>query len=151
MQVKASTSRLGYLDWLRGLGAVIMLQGHCFDSFTKASLRSGAPYMLSQFVGGMPPAIFLFLTGVTLSFLMDSSVRKGIGPVERVITAFKRSGYLFLLAFAFRLQAFVFGFPADWHDLFRVDILNCMGFAIAVMSVMAVFTTVERVRLFAVL
>jgi len=151
MQVKASTSRLGYLDWLRGLGAVIMLQGHCFDSFTKASLRSGAPYMLSQFVGGMPPAIFLFLTGVTLSFLMDSSARKGIGPVERVITAFKRSGYLFLLAFAFRLQAFVFGFPADWHDLFRVDILNCMGFAIAVMSVMAVFTTVERVRLCAVL
>jgi uncharacterized membrane protein len=151
MKTKASTYRLQYIDWVRGLGAVIMLQGHCFDSFTKPSLRPGGAYGLSQFVGGMPPAIFLFLTGVTLSFLMDSGERKGVGPLARVITAFSRSGYLFFLAFAFRLQLFVFGFPADWHDLFRVDILNCMGFAIAVMSVMALFTTVERVRLCTVL
>jgi uncharacterized membrane protein len=151
MKTKASTYRLQYIDWLRGLGAVIMLQGHCFDSFTKSSLRTGAPFAFSQFVGGMPPAIFLFLTGVTLSFLMDSSERKGVGPLPRVITAFSRSGYLFFLAFAFRLQMFIFGFPGDWHDLFRVDILNCMGFSIAMMSVMAVFTTIERARLCAVL
>lgn len=151
MKTKASTYRLQYIDWLRGLGAVIMLQGHCFDSFTRPSLRTGAPFMLSQFAGGMPPAIFLFLTGVTLSFLMDSAERKGMGPMGRVITAFGRSGYLFFLAFAFRLQMFIFGFPGDWHDLFRVDILNCMGFSIAVMSIMALFTTVERVRLCAVL
>ena len=141
MKVKASSYRLQYLDWLRGLGALIMLQGHVFDSFTKPSLRTSGPYVLSQFVGGMPPAIFLFLTGVTLSFLMDSSERKGMGPVERTITAFRRSGYLFFLAFAFRLQLFAFGFPGDWHDLFRVDILNCMGCAIAVMSIMALLTT----------
>jgi hypothetical protein len=151
MKTKASTHRLQYIDWFRGLGALIMLQGHCFDAFTKPSLRSEGPYTFSQFLGGMPPAIFLFLTGVTLSFLMDSTERKGMGPLARVITAFNRSGYLFFLAFAFRAQLFVFGFPADWHDLFRVDILNCMGFAIAVMSVMALFTTVERVRLCAVL
>ncbi len=151
MKTKASTYRLQYLDWLRGLGALIMLQGHCFDAFTKPSLRQSGPYTLSQFVGGMPPAIFLFLTGVTLAFLMDSAERKGMGPMGRVITAFSRSGYLFFLAFAFRLQLFVFGFPADWHDLFRVDILNCMGFSIAVLSIMALFRTVERVRLCAVL
>jgi len=151
MKTKASTYRLQYIDWLRGIGAVIMLQGHCFDSFTKPSLRTSSPYVISQFVGGMPPAIFLFLTGVTLSFLMDSTERKGMGPAARVITAFSRSGYLFFLAFAFRLQMFIFSFPGDWHDLFRVDILNCMGFAIAVMSIMALFTTVERVRLCAVL
>ncbi len=151
MQTKASKYRLQYIDWVRGLAAIIMLQGHCFDAFTKPSLRTSGPYALSQFVGGMPPAIFLFLTGVTLSFLMDSTERKGIGPMARVITAFSRSGYLFFLAFAFRLQLFIFSFPGDWHDLFRVDILNCMGFAIAVMSVMALFTTLERVRLCAVL
>src|SRR5579863_2870403 len=150
-KTRASTFRLQYIDWLRGLAAVIMLQGHCFDAFTKPSLRTDAPYSLSQFAGGMPPAIFLFLTGITLSFLMDSTERKGMGPMGRVVTAFSRSGYLFFLAFAFRLQLFIFSFPGDWHDLFRVDILNCMGFSIAVLSVMALFTTVERVRLCAVL
>ena len=55
--------------------------------------------------------------------------------------AFRRSGYLFFLAFAFRVQLWIFGLPAPWTDLFRVDILNCMGFAIAAMSVTAAVRT----------
>jgi len=151
MKTKTSSFRLSYLDWVRGLGALIMLQGHVFDSFLRNDLRGGAAFVYSQFVGGMPPAIFLFLTGVTLSFLMDSTHRKGLGGFERVFTAFRRSGYLFALAFAFRLQMFLFGWPANWHDLFKVDILNCMGFGIAVMSVMAVFRTEERIKFCAIL
>src|SRR5579863_8351283 len=104
MKTKTSSYRLQYLDWVRGLGALIMLQGHVFDSFLKPELRNGAPFVLSQFVGGMPPAIFLFLTGVTLAFLMDSTERKGMAPLARYTTALRRAGYLFFLAFAFRLQ-----------------------------------------------
>ena len=140
MKTKTSSFRLQYLDWVRGIGAIIMLQGHVFDSFTKNEYRPGGAYLLSQFVGGMPPAIFLFLTGVTLAFLMDSTERKGLPPLERLTTSLRRAGYLFVLAFAFRLQLWLFGWPASaWQDLLRVDILNCMGFSIAVFSVMALF------------
>ena len=151
MKTKTSSYRLQYLDWFRGIGAVIMLQGHVFDSFLKNELHPGGAYTFSQFLGGMPPAIFLFLTGVTLAFLMDSTERKGLSPRARVWTAFNRSGYLFFLAFAFRLQLWIFGLPAPWQDLLRVDILNCMGFSIALMSVMALFKTQERIRLCAIL
>jgi len=146
MKIKTSTQRLEYLDWLRGIGATIMLHGHVWDSFLKDDLKSRGPYIFSQFLGGMPPAIFLFLTGATLGFLMDTSERKGMAPVERVETAFRRSGYLFFLAFAFRAQLWIFGIPAPWRDLFRVDILNCMGFAIAVLSVLALAPTRQRAK-----
>jgi hypothetical protein len=146
MKSKSGTHRLEYLDWLRGIGATIMLHGHVWDSFLRDDLRNRGPYIFSQFLGGMPPAIFLFLTGVTLAFLMDSSERKGMAPVERVKTAFQRSGYLFFLAFAFRIQLWIFGIPAPWRDLLRVDILNCMGFAIALLSVMAIFSTKTRAK-----
>jgi len=128
-----------------------MLQGHVFHSFLKPDLRDGAPFMLSQFVGGMPPAIFLFLTGITLAFLMDSTERKGMAPFGRMATSLRRSGYLFLLAFAFRLQLWIFAWPSPWTDLLRVDILNCMGLAVALLSVMALFRTAERMRFCAVL
>ena len=82
MKMKTSSYRLQYLDWVRGFGALIMLQGHVFDSFLKNDYRPGGAYLLSQFVGGMPPAIFLFLTGVTLAFLMDSTERKGLPAVR---------------------------------------------------------------------
>ena len=145
--IKTSRSRLLYLDWLRGAAAVIMLQGHVFHSFVKDGLRDGGPYVLSQFVGGMPPAIFLFLTGITLAFLMDSGERKSVPAGARVIAALRRAGYLFAIAFLFRLQLWLFAWPdSPWTDLLKVDILNCMGFAIVVVSALAVFTTAQRVR-----
>jgi hypothetical protein len=150
-KTKTSSYRLEYLDWVRGIGAVIMLQGHVFHSFLRPELKTTGAYTLSQFVGGMPPALFLFLTGVTLAFLMDSIERKGFAPRQRVQQSLRRAGYLFFLAFAFRLQLWVFtGFPA-WQGVFKVDVLNCMGLSIALLSVMALFKTVERIRLCAVL
>ena len=63
---KSGANRLGFIDWTRGLAAVVMIQGHTFHSFTANDLRDKGPFMLSQFVGGLPPAIFLFLTGIHL-------------------------------------------------------------------------------------
>ena len=151
MKVHASTHRLEYLDWVRGLGALIMLNGHVWHSYLKPEFKTSGIYNLTQFIGGMPPALFLFLTGVTLAFLMDSTERRGMAPRSRVIEALKRSRYLFLLAFAFRLQLWLFGMPAPWEGLFKVDVLNCMGMSMALFAVMAAFRTVERVRLCAVL
>ncbi len=151
-QQKKTTGRLAFIDWTRGLAAIIMLQGHTFDSFTRADLRTQGPFMFSQFLGGMPPAIFLFLTGITFAFLMDSQERQGATAGRRVIAALKRSRYLFILAFLFRIQLYVFGFPTSpAGELLRVDILNCMGMAMLIFAAMAVFTTKERIRLCIVL
>src|SRR5581483_8012012 len=142
------SGRLAFIDWTRGLAAVIMLQGHTFHSFTRTDLRTQGPYMLSQFLGGLPPAIFLLLTGITFAFLMDSQERQGANTKQRVWAALKRSRYLFLIAFLFRIQLYVFGFPTSpAGELLRVDILNCMGMAMLILTPMAVFTTRERIRL----
>ena len=145
---KTSTSRLAFLDWTRGLAAVFMLNGHVFHSFTRTDQRGSSPFMITQFLGGMPPAAFLFLVGVTLAFLMESRERQGLAAASRVWAALRRAGYLFGIAFLFRLQLYVFGLPGSlWTDLFRVDILNAMGFAILVLSGLAVFSTADRVRM----
>ncbi|HSU30400.1 MAG TPA: heparan-alpha-glucosaminide N-acetyltransferase domain-containing protein [Bryobacteraceae bacterium] len=144
--------RLAFIDWTRGFAAVIMLQGHTFHSFTRNDLRDGGPYILSQFVGGLPPAMFLFLTGITFAFLMHSKERQGASAREKLQAALRRSGYLFLLAFLFRIQLYVFGFPSSpASELLRVDILNCMGMTMLVFAPMALFTTHERIRLCTVL
>jgi len=150
--VMPANRRLLYLDWIRGLAALIMLQGHVFHSFIRNDLRESNPYVFSQFLGGLPPAVFLFLTGVTFGFLMHSQERKGVSPASRWLVSLRRAGYLFLIAFAFRLQLWGMSWgQSPTSDLLRVDVLNCMGFALAVMSMMSLFTTVDRVRLCAIL
>jgi uncharacterized membrane protein len=149
---KDTGGRLTFLDWSRGLAVAIMLQGHVFHSFTRNDLRTDGPYVLSQFFGGLGPAIFLVLTGITLAFLMDKRQKQELPAGKRWLAALRRAGYLFTLAFLFRFQLWAFAFgQSPVLALFKVDVLNCMGFSIALMSVMAIFTTLDRVRLCAVL
>ncbi len=146
-----SAGRLAFLDWTRGLAVLIMLQGHVFHSFSRNDQRNDGPYLLSQFLGGIGPAVFLFLTGITLAFLIERRERQGMTPSQRWGAALRRSLYLFMLAFLFRSQLWLFGYPwSDWHYLFKVDILNCMGFAIGLLSISALFSTATRVRIGAV-
>ena len=129
-----------------------MLQGHTFHSFLQQDLRKSSTFIFSDFLGGLPSAVFLFLTGVTLAFLMDSRERQGVAAAGRVWASLRRAGYILLLAFLVRLQLWAFAWPGSpWTDLLRVDVLNCMGLGLAVLSLMAVFRTAERVRLCAVL
>jgi uncharacterized membrane protein len=149
---RATVGRLGFLDWTRGFAVLIILQGHVFHSFSTPSGRNDGPYVISQFFGGIAPAIFLLLTGVTLGFIMARGDRDGLSLRERWFTALRRSRYLFLIAFLFRIQLWVFGFPSSpTSELLRVDVLNCMGFAFAVISPLALLATAERARAAAIL
>lgn len=139
--------RLHFLDWARGIAALIMLQGHVFDSFATGAQRQSDVFTLSQFVGGMPPAIFLFLTGITLAFLMESQERKQLGVWEKLKGVAFRARYLLLIAVLFRLQLWLFAWPnSAWTDLLKVDILNCMGVSILLMAPVALLSRMQRIR-----
>ncbi|MEQ1885544.1 MAG: heparan-alpha-glucosaminide N-acetyltransferase domain-containing protein [Bryobacteraceae bacterium] len=143
--MSSSSQRVVFLDWMRGVAAIIMLQGHTFDAFASPETRQGSAYIFSQFFGGEAAAIFLLLTGVTYGLGMNR--RQHLPPAQRVIAALKRARYLFLLAFLFRLQSWLFSMPyADWHNLLKVDVLNLMGAMAALLSFLALFEGVRRVR-----
>jgi len=140
-----TSGRVLALDWLRGLGVLIMLQGHLFNSFARASLHNDPVYVLSQFIGGMPAPIFLFLVGATLAFRLDRGDLQGLPASARFRSALARAAYLAAIAFAFRLQLWIFAWSNPWKELFRVDILNCMAFGIAVLSPVALLAPARRI------
>jgi len=145
VNVPAVRSRIVFLDWLRGLAAIVMLQGHTFDSFVRSELREHPVFIFSQFFGGEAAAIFLFLTGITYGLGMNR--RDDLPAWPRIAGALRRARYLFLLAVAFRLQMWIFALPVrPWTDLLRVDVLNLMGATAALLSVMALAHGMQRVR-----
>ena len=137
--------RILALDWLRGLGVLIMLQGHLFNSFARPELHSHPAYVLSQFVGGMPAPIFLFLVGATLAFRIDRDELRGLARGARLRSALKRAVFLAAIAFTFRLQLWIFAWGNPWTEIVRVDILNCMALGVAVLSPLAVLQPARRV------
>lgn len=137
--------RIVFLDWLRGLAAIVMLQGHTFSSFIAPERRDHAVYLLSQFFGGQAASIFLFLTGITYGLGM--SKRDDLPAWRRLTGSLRRARYLLLLAFLFRLQMWLFALPGQpWTDLLRVDALNVMGATAIALSALALLRGLRRVR-----
>ena len=69
--------RFPFLDWMRGLAVIVMIQCHAFNSFVRMDVREGGPYILSQFVGGMAAPLFLFMAGMTLIDRTDGVLMVG--------------------------------------------------------------------------
>jgi uncharacterized membrane protein len=118
--------RRAYLDWLRGVAVLIMIEAHLFDSWTRVSERANPVFGNLMVLAGYGAPIFLFLAGIALALAAGSRQRKGLDDVAVAALARKRAWQIFGLAFLFRLQAMVIS-GGSLLSIFKVDILNVMG------------------------
>lgn len=129
----SKSARLHYVDWARGLAALIMLQGHAFHSWVREDLRSSNLYQVSQMLGGVPAVLFLFLTGISLVILLKRAERREENPWRVILV---RSGYILAAAFLFRVQQWLSWWPhASAWGLLKVDILNTIAVGLGVCGV----------------
>src|SRR5215472_14667284 len=147
MRATNSVNRYPFLDWMRGLAVVIMIQCHTFNSFARTDVRGGGPYVLSQFIGGMAAPLFLFMAGMTFGFQMESLARREPSAFRRWLFALKRAGYIMAIAFAFRISNWIASLPRpELGEIFKVDILNSMGLGMAAFAGLAVLNAQDRIR-----
>jgi hypothetical protein len=129
-----------------------MIQCHVFNSFARLDLRSGGPYILSQFVGGMAAPLFLLMAGMTFAFQMESSERRQPLRLARWMASLRRGGFVLGVALTFRLTNCLGSLgPNMWNEIGKVDILNCMGVAMLLFSPLAMASHAARVRMGAAL
>lgn len=140
--------RRRYLDWLRGIAVLIMIEAHTVDSWTQRSLHSTKAFAWAQVVGGFGAPIFLFLAGIALALAAGSRLRKGVAAVDVAARARRRGWQIFGLAFLFRLQSYIIsGGGAFPRTLLKVDILNIMGPAMLLAALVWQFGRTLRGRI----
>jgi uncharacterized membrane protein len=128
-------SRRSYLDWLRGIGVLIMIEAHTLDSWTRVDQR-GHAYGWAIVVGGFGAPLFLFLAGVSLALAIGARKRKGFSDAEALAAARRRAWQIFGLAFLFRLQSAIISGGWRLQSLLKVDILNIMGLSMLAAAVL---------------
>jgi uncharacterized membrane protein len=119
-------NRREYLDWLRGVAVLIMIEAHTLDSWTRVADRTRSDYGWAIVLGGFGAPVFLFLAGIALTLAAGSRLRRGLGQAEVAARARRRAWQIFGLAFLFRLQSWVIS-GGGLTALLKVDILNVMG------------------------
>ena len=124
----APSSRLAYIDWLRGLACLLMFQTHCYDAWLGGTSRSSRFFMWSQIGGTFPAPLFLFLAGVSFAIIIDKLLQQDVSARQIAKTTIRRGAEILGFGLLFRVQEYVISLGwAPWTDLFRVDILNTIG------------------------
>jgi len=130
-QDRPSRGRRAYIDWARGIAVLVMIEAHAADAWTRASDKHGIVYRDATILGGFAAPMFLWLAGLAVVLAATRTAERS-GSRSRAAEAIVRRGLvIFVLAFLFRVQAFIVSPGNHVVTLFRVDILNIMGPAIA--------------------
>ena len=127
----ASGNRRAYIDWMRGLSVLFMIEAHTFDAWTVLADRTTAPYKVANFIGGLAAPMFLFLAGVSVAMASSARAKRLGGRAAASRSVQKRGWQIFGLAFLFRLQSWILSPGATVKGIFKADILNIMGPSIA--------------------
>jgi uncharacterized membrane protein len=129
---------MDHIDWLRGLAVVLMIQTHLYDSWVSPMGKLAPAYWWTRYLGGVPSRLFLLLVGVSMAIGFEKQAARGVDRAVIVRGGVRRGLQIVGLAYLFRLQEWALsGFWGPVLDLFRIDILNCIGASMIVVALVA--------------
>lgn len=132
---QSSRARLVFIDVLRLVAAVQMIQGHSVSSVLAPSYRQGALYETWTFARGLTSVTFLFTAG--LAFVLAE--QRGHHPHARR-ARIRRAARLIALGYLLHAPLAVF-FGAPLVETLRaalvVDVLQCIGVSLLSLELLA--------------
>ena len=145
----ARSSRLVFIDWLRGFSILFMIETHVFNSLLKPFLKEEGWFHLLNFFNGLVAPSFLFVSG--WAFVVASARKledfRHFGPA--FWQQLKRIGLVWLLGYALHLPGFAYsalrapGNEAAWQSLLQVDILHCIAAGLLVVFAIRMLVKTE--------
>jgi uncharacterized membrane protein len=146
-----STHRRAYVDWARGIAVLLMIEAHTVDAWTLLTVRRTVAFRDATVLGGFAAPLFLWLAGLAVVLAATRAAERTGSRRAAADMICRRGLEIFILGFLFRLQGFVITPGSHPVTLFRVDILNIMGPAIAVSGIVwgAARSTTARVAWYA--
>jgi uncharacterized membrane protein len=130
----AASTRLHWVDFLRGLAVLGMIETHAVNSFLAPALRTGSAFAFLSYVNGAVAPVFLFIAGL----LQGAWVRKNWDAPKPLGPKLRSLGVILLIGYALQ-------FPWDaavvWAKvsvaLGKVDVLHCIAVTLAALLLLS--------------
>lgn len=127
--------RIIFLDIMRAIAVLMMVQGHTIHTFLDHDLRTtdSVFYIIWFTMRGFTAPIFMFTAGVVFTYLLH--LKTNTHNKTRLIKGLKRFILLVVLGYLLRYPTYkVFDFSdvttAQWRIFFGVDALHLIGFGL---------------------
>ena len=143
-------SRALFIDLLRALALVVMIEVHVFNELLSHEFKSGGWYTALNFINGLVAPSFLFVSG--LVFVL--SLQKGVDELRKFGRSFwkkiTRIGMIILAGYSLHTPYFSLNklithwSPQTEEQLFVVDILQCIGVGLLILLLARTFLKTDK-------
>jgi uncharacterized membrane protein len=130
-RASAAGGRLAFIDVLRLVASLQMIQGHAISAVLAPSYKSGSLYAAWTFARGLTSVMFLFAAG--FSFALAQAKGSASGRTRRALWLIAL-GYLMHAPFAIVLGAPV---QETLQAALRVDVLQCIGVSLLALELLS--------------
>lgn len=120
--------RVGFIDWLRLLASLSMIQGHAIDAVLLDDARVGPLYECWSWARGLTAPAFLVASG--LSFHLASRLDDDVAYAARRSTRGARTRRVARSLWLVVLGTLLHAFDAPWV----IDVLQCVGVSLLVLD-----------------
>ncbi|MEW6193889.1 MAG: heparan-alpha-glucosaminide N-acetyltransferase domain-containing protein [Bacteroidota bacterium] len=145
-----SKTRIIFLDMMRALAVLMMVQGHTIDTFLADQYRDYSSTLFNIWftIRGFTAPIFMFTSGVAFTYLLRMN-RETFFENPRVKKGIIRFLTLLVIGYLLRYPTFtVFDFSVvtheQWLGFFCVDALHLIGFGI--LFIMILTYVAEKIK-----
>lgn len=128
-----ASSRLAFLDLLRGGAALVMIEVHVVNAFLMPSYRDEVWFPVVNYVNGLVAPAFLFAAGFAFALTSDRTDRPGAGDRRaRVLKNLRRIGLVIASGYLLHLPGYGWSKLAAasevaWLRFVQVDILHTIA------------------------
>jgi uncharacterized membrane protein len=146
----AKTPRYGFIDLLRGVALVVMVETHVMNAYLPLALKKGSEFFFwLAFTNGLVAPTFLFATGFSIVLQANNQWENWLRFRPSFWRQMRRLGFITLVAYYSHLQGFRWSrYLAEWNDYnfwarsLKVDILQCI--VVSLLVVMALIFILRK-------
>jgi uncharacterized membrane protein len=124
-------ARLVFVDALRGVAILLMVQDHAFDWWLRGEFHATQWGRITEFLGTLAAPFFLFLLGTSLALSAQKRIQRAVPSGRLALTYLRRGVFLVLQGYALTWLTFYNGHNAA--EMGAVDILHCLGLSTILM------------------
>ncbi len=145
------SSRWIFVDFLRFVAVLLMLQGHTFDAVLSYEIRAEGWYRIHAFWHGFTAPLFLFGSGLAFGIATFRKWEGHIGWSPALAKRLRRFSLLLVIGYALHLPYFSLSrvvndlTPEQWSAFLQSDALHVIALALIVAQ-MSVFLLKDRKR-----
>jgi uncharacterized membrane protein len=152
----APGGRFPFIDVLRGLAVVFMIETHTLNALLHPALRRGAFYSAVMYLNGLVAPAFLFCAGLGFAIFLSRKNDEVVALGGAFRSYLKKCLFIVLLGYSlhvpvFSLRGMIAAAPSFRDGVLQVDILQVIGVTLAGLLVVAVLARSPRSRIAAAL